>query len=373
LNQREVLEQNFDALADVANPNAIELQDIGSAADRALVNSANVKKAAIRREFQKADEAGQMMDPVDMTPIIAALTDAERFPGVAPLVQAIRREAERFGALTQDADGNVTGARIPIRDAEAIRQFVNDDRTIDWSSTKEAAIGRMIKDAIDDSTEAAGGDIYRKARGMRRKFAQEFENTALTRDLLAKKGKTDERKIAIENVYDRVIVRSSVEEMNKLRATLLKSGEDGKQAWANLKAKAIDEIKNAGLTRAINENDQRAFSPAALNKAIQRFDQSGKLEALFGKRQAGIIRDLGDIANDIMLAPPGSVNFSNTASALRVALDSVATFAFTGIPAPAVTALREGAKYVRDAKTRARITEALRDPGITKQQPSGKF
>ena len=370
LNQREVLEQNFDALADVANPNTIELPDIGAAVDRALVNRANARKAQIRREFQKADEAGEMMQPVDMTPIIAALNDAERFPGTAPLVQSIRREAERFGAIAADESGELVGAKIPIRDAESIRQFVNDKRTIDWSNPKEAAIGRIIKSAIDESTEAAGGDIYRNARKMRREFAQEFENTSLTRDLLGTKRGTDDRKIALEKVYDRVIVRSSVEEMNKLRATLIKSGGDGKQAWANLKSRAMDDLKEAGLTRSIDSNDNRTFSPAALNKAIQRLDQTGKLEALYGKKQAQIVRDLGDIANDIFLAPPGSVNTSNTASALRLVLDSIATASVTGIPAPAMTAIKEATKYVRDAKTRQRIRETLRTPP---NQKTGKF
>jgi hypothetical protein len=41
-------------------------------------------------------------------------------------------------------------------------------------------------------------------------------------------------------------------------------------------------------------------------------------------------------------------------------LDSIATGAATGIPAPAITALREASRYVRDRKTRARIEAALR-------------
>jgi hypothetical protein len=90
-------------------------------------------------------------------------------------------------------------------------------------------------------------------------------------------------------------------------------------------------------------------------------DEQGKLEALYGKKQAQQIRDLGELSTVIYTAPPGAINTSNTASALQVALDSAATFGMTGIPAPAVTVLKESAKYIKDRKVKARINESLRN------------
>lgn len=368
MNQGEVLQQNFDALVDVASPQFLDKQAIGGAVDSALVNRANVAMRKINEAYTKARESGQMDEQISTAPIADALNDAWRFEGVAPAVKAARNEALRVGALAADEDGVITGSRMSINDAETFRQFVND--STDWTNKQQARISRRIIDGIDASMEGATGQLYKDARKLRRAYAEEFENQSLTRKLLNTKRGTDERQVAIEDIYDRVIVRSSVEEMNKLRGSLLKAGPEGKQAWANLKAKAIDDIKESGLTQARDERGNQIISPAALNKAIQRLDQSGKLEALYGKKQAQTIRDLGDIATDISTAPPGAVNFSNTASALRVAMDSFGTFAFTGIPAPAVTALKEATKYVRDAKTRARIREALRDPATTK---TGKF
>lgn len=373
-NQREVLEQNFDALVDVANPQFLETPEVGKAVDRAITNRANVAMRKISDAYRQADEAGELAQPVDMTPIIAALDDAERFPGSAPLVQSIRREAQRFGALVDDGDGGLVAGRIPIRDAEAVRQFINDKRTIDWTNPKEAAIGRIIKDGIDQATEAAGGDLYRQARAMRRAYAEEFENTALTKKLLGTKRGTDERQIAVEDIYDRVIVKSSVEEMNKLRATLLRAGDEGKQAWANLKAKAIDDIKEKSMSASqLDERGNPTMSPDKLNRAIAALDKDGKLEALYGKRQAQTIRDLGDIANVIFTAPPGAINTSNTASALKTALDAFGTFAFTGVPVPAVRAINEAAKYAKDRKLRARIQDALRPPENPQTTSTGKF
>lgn len=370
MNHNEVLQQNFDALVDLANPQYLDKQAIGGAVDRALVNRANVVMRRVSEAYRAADEAGELEMPVQMKGLAGKLQEVEDFrPFLETEMNAIERQAVRMGALVPDADGALQPGQITLRQSETLRQFIND--SIDWTDKRQARVGRILKDGIDESTEGAGGQAYARARALYRQQVAELENAALTRKLLNTKRNSDERNIAIEDVYDRVIVRSSVEEMNKLRGSLIKAGPEGKQAWANLKAKAIDDIKEQGLMQATDERGNRVLSPAGLNKAIERLDQSGKLEALYGKKQAQVIRDLGEISRDVMSAPPGAVNFSNTASALRVALDSVLTFGITGIPAPAATALKEAAKYMRDRQTRNRVREALSQP--PNQQQSGRF
>lgn len=361
-NQAEVLQQNFDAMVDVANPEYLDPQSMGKAVDRALVNKTNQAKRQISAAYRAADEAGELSEPVPMDGLGAAINDVEQFrPFVEKELAAIERQAIRMGALVADADGQLTPGRIALRDSETLRQYIND--AIDWTDKRQALVGRRLKDGIDAATENSGGDLYREARGLRRRYAQEFENSSLAKKLLTTKRGTDERNIAVEDVFDKVIVKSSLEEMNKLRGTLLKAGPDGKRAWANLKAKGIDQIKEASLSASqTDERGNPILSPDRLNREIAKLDQDGKLESLYGKKQAQTIRDLGELANVIYTAPPGAINTSNTASALRVALDSFATFMFTGVPAPAATALREAAKYAKDRKTRIRIEEALRTP-----------
>lgn len=372
-NQRETLEQNFDALVDIANPQFLEAPEVGKAVDRAITNRANVAMRKISEAYRQADEAGELAAPVDLAPLGQALNDIDRFrPFAETELNAIERQAVRMGALVPDQDGVMTPGTIAVRDAETLRQYIND--AIDWTDKRKALVGRRLKEGIDQATENAGGDLYRKARAMRRAYAEEFENQALTKKLLGTKRGTDERQIAVEDIYDRVIVKSSVEEMNKLRATLLRAGDDGKQAWANLKAKAIDDIKEKSLSASqLDERGNPTMSPDKLNRAIAALDRDGKLEALYGKRQAQIIRDLGDIANVIFTAPPGAINTSNTASALKTALDAFGTFAFTGVPVPAVRAINEAAKYAKDRKLRARIQDALRPPENPQTTSTGKF
>lgn len=373
MNQNEVLQQNFDALVDLSNPQFLDNRAMGGAVDRALINRANTVIKRASDAYKAADEAGELEAPVQMDGLAQALRNVDdmRYSStdMDSVLTAIERVSQRTGALATDADGVLQPGRITLRQAETLRQYVND--AIDWTDKRQARVGRQIKEGIDQATEGAGGEAYAKARRAFRDKVTELENAAITRKLLNTKRNSDERNIALEDVYDAVIVRSSVDEMNKLRGSLLKAGEDGKQAWANLKAKAIEEIKESGLSQQTDERGNRIMTAASLNKAIQRFDQDGKLDALYGKKQAQIIRDLGDIARDIYTAPPGAVNFSNTASALRVALDSMATFGVTGIPAPAATALKEATKYMRDRQTRNRVREALESTPV--KQPTGAF
>lgn len=102
------------------------------------------------------------------------------------------------------------------------------------------------------------------------------------------------------------------------------------------------------------------LSPDKLVRVVRRLDEDGKLVSLYGNRQAQQLRDLAELSTVIYTAPPGSINTSNTASALQVALDTTVTFGLTGVPAPVATALREASKYVKDRKVKARIEQALK-------------
>ena len=353
---------NFDALIDRMEPLAVDARQIGQAVDRALINRVEVERRRIRNAYDRAEQAGQMSAPVQLTPFAAQLGEFSSLEGLVPMVGAVRKEAVRLGAIAPDESGALQVQPIPIRTAETLRQFVNQNT--DWTDRREALIGRRINESIDAATESAGGDLYRAARRLRAQFADEFQNVGLTANLLATKRGTTERTIAFGDVFDKVVLNAPIDELNKVRSTLLRSGNDGKQAWSDMKAAGIRYIRDraTGEDRGAvgrDEFNNPLISPSALNKAIRELDQDGKLQSLYGKKQAQILRDLAELSIDIYTAPPGAVNFSNTASALQVALDSLGTWAVTGVPGPAATGLKEAAKYVKNRKTRARINAAL--------------
>jgi hypothetical protein len=353
--------RNFDALIDLPQPVARESGDIGRVVTDAVANKAEVKRREIRAAYAEAERRGQMREPVDMAPLATGLNNMSSMEGVVPMISAARREAVRLGALTPDAQGNLQPGRMTVKDAETLRQFVN--KATDWGDERESRFARQINALIDQSTEGKGGELYKNARRLRREFADEFENVGLTARLIGTKRGTTERQIALEDVFDKVIVLSPVEEMNKVRTTLLKAGPAGQQAWSDLKAAGIDYIKS----RAFSPSQQDAagnplLSPDRLQRAVASMDRSGKLEALYGKKQAQVLRDLGELSTVIYTAPPGAINTSNTASALRVALDSLVIFGATGIPAPVITSLQQASKYMKNREIRKRVEEALSQP-----------
>jgi hypothetical protein len=357
-NQTATMIQNFDAMVDRLEPILVEPRDIGKAVDRALINKAEVARRKVREAYEKAREEGAMLEPVTLNDLATAASDIQRFEGVASNVAPIRKEAIRIGILTEDQSGNLIPVAKSLDDVELFRQFVNE--ATDWTDKRQALMAKKITAAIDVGTEGKGGEAYKTARKLRQDFANEFENVGLTSRLLSTKRGTSERTIAFDDVFDKIVINASLEEMNKVRKTLLTAGPEGKRAWNELKAAAIRYIKDKSLSTA--QRDERGnplLSPDKLNSTIKSLDTEGKLDSLFGKKQAQQIRDLGQLSIDIYTAPPGAVNFSNTASALRVALDTVLTFGVTGVPAPAATALREASKYVKNRETRARIVKAL--------------
>lgn len=351
--------RNFDALIDMQNPVSADPRAMGMGVDRALVNRVEVQRRKVREAYDKARAEGAMQAPVEMAPLAAQLTELQPLEGLVGTIPAVRREAVRLGVLAQDENGNLLPQTASLENSELLRQFVNANT--DWTDRREALIGRRINSAIDSATEGAGGEAYRAARRQRQLFAEEFENVGLTAKLLGTKRGTNERQVAFGDVFDKVILSSPVEEMNKLRSTLLRAGPEGQQAWSDLKAGGIRFIKDASLSPSQRDaSGNPLLSPAKLHSTVRSLDQDGKLKALYGKRQAQVLRDLAELSSDIYTAPPGAINTSNTASALQVALDSLVTFGFTGVPAPMATTLREATKYVKNRKTKARIEAALR-------------
>lgn len=368
-NQTANLIQNFDALVDRLEPVATSRRDIGAAVDQALVNKVEVQRRKIREAYKAAEDSGDMQEPVELGALPRAFAEVEDLAASSPettsLLSSIRNRAIKQGDVLSDDAGNLSPATVPIGQSESLRKFIN--AATDWQDPRSAALAKKIIGSIDESTEGRGGESYRAARKLRAEFANEFENVGLTSKLIGTKRGTNERQIALEDVFDKVIVSSKVDEMNKLRSTLLKAGPEGRQAWNDLKAAGIERIKNASLSASARDSQGNPIlSPDALARAVRQLDETGKLVSLYGKKQAQIMRDLADIASVIYTAPPGAINTSNTASALQVALDSLGTFAVTGIPAPAATALKEASKYIKDRKAKARINESLK--GVQPQE-----
>lgn len=364
--QNQVTLNNFDWLANRGERKNVDLIPIGKSVDQALVNKYNVVKRRVKAAYDAADEAGELEAPVALNSVPKAMDDAWRYEGVTGgLVKSISDEGQRLGVLAASENGFVP-AQTTARNAETFLQYIND--ATDWTDGRQARIARSIKDAIDADTATISGDLYRKARGMRVAQAREFENTAITAKLLSTKGKTSERQIALEDVFDRVMLKSSVEERNKLRRTLLNAGPEGKQAWTDLKGKLADDIIKRSLSDTKDSQGNPIVLPSQLSRNIRALSEDGTLESVYGKRTAQTFTDLAEIVSDMKTVPPNLVNSSGTANAVAMAVSEMAlTGLLTGVPAPYLTAIKEGTKYVKNKKTATRIRQLIEQPEGYKQ------
>lgn len=364
-NQAAVLEKNFQTLVDRIDPATTEIRELGKNVDTALKNKMGIANRAISKAYEKARQQGEMEAPVKHEPLIPVIEDLERFKGVASNVSPIRNEAIRLGAIADDGAGGIVPGTITLDQSELLRQYVN--QATDWTDKRQSMVAKRVNESIDAAMDGLGGESYKAARKLKTDYMREFENVGLTKKLTTTKRGTDERRVAYADVFETIIIDSPVEEMNKLRRTLITAGPDGKQSWNDLKAKGIEYIKEKSSSKS--STDQRGnatLSVDKLNSVISKMDADGKLESLYGKKQAQTLRDLAEMSKVIYTAPPGAINTSGTASAIITALDTVGTFGVTGIPVPAVAVLRQSAKYIKNREVRNRINESL---NYTKQTP----
>lgn len=354
--QNRAVRQSFDSWIDETGAQAPDNRAAGIAVDKALTAKAARDKAEIRVAYKEAEKAGEMQAPVSTKDVVDALNDSRSAESTAPVLTAARKELIRLGGAEEAADGTLIAKDMSLGATEQLRKFVNKVTGNDPTNIKFAG---DLKRAIDASTEGAGGELYAKARGLRAKYADQYENRAVVADLLSNKRGMADRRVALEDVADRILFRSSLDDMRFARKVLQTGGEEGQQAWREIQGSALRYIRDEatkGVARDAAGNE--IISASSLDRAIKRLDNEGKLDYLFGKQGAEKLRAVNDLAKVMFTTPPGAVNTSNTASVLLAALD-MAMSSSAGMPLPVMSGLRLLVKNVKDRKLRARIQDAL--------------
>ncbi len=250
------------------------------------------------------------------------------------------------------------GVGLTLAQTEQLRKLINKSAGNDPTNIKFAG---DIKRVIDDSTDGLGGDAYKKARAARAKYSKDYEDITLIKQILNAKRGSNERAIAMEDVLRKSIFQpsTSLDSIRQLRKLLQTEGADGKQAWKELQGGTLRHIRDEALKSVATDSaGNRVVSPSQLDRVINQLDKSGKLDFIFGKKGASKLRLLNEVAQDILTAPPGVINTSNTATVLAGLVD-VAISGTAGIPAPIMSSFRLATKSIKDAKLRARVKQAL--------------
>lgn len=361
--QQQKMQQNLDVFIDMTGAESTDLRSVGVKVNDALRMQVAAAKAKERVLYKAAEKAGEMEAPVSTAPLIAFLKENDSFN--APELSGatlglIERELVRLGGATRGPDGLVPG-QLALKDMELVRRGVNAAIKAKQDNNTNMMTGVKAKEVIDAMTDGVGGELYKKARAARAQRARDFENVALVSNLLGTKRGSSDRAIALEDVVRKSIIEpaTSLDQTRHLGGLLKKSGQ-GQQAWKELQGATLAYIRDEaykGVTRDAAGN--QVISPANLNRVITNLDKTGKLDYLYGKKGAEQLRTLNEVAQDVFTAPPGSVNTSNTASALMMSLDTLATFGTTGLPVPALKVLTEARKAMKSREIRKKVDEAL--------------
>ena len=315
LEGNEAILQNFDEYIDKdIGKKVYGLEATGREVDKALVNIANKAKSEYRSAYDKAREAGETRELIDVNPIKEYVGGLEAESLTADVIRTVKMKLE---SLAKDG-------KLSINDLEELRKMTGD---ISQKDKTNMLYGSRIKKVIDDTLENQGGDLYKEARALRSKYARDFENLSYVDKLLKNKRGTDDRAVALEDVFSHSILRGSKQDVQNIALTLKKGGEEGQQAWKELQGQTIQHIKDLVTSNADkNANGTPVVSPAKFNSIVRTLDQDGKLDYIFGKTGAEEIRNLLEVTMMVNSPLKNAVNTSNTASAMIRGLDAIAKF-----------------------------------------------
>ena len=336
--QQEAIGRQFQRLTEatgstVADVDPIYLRDVGKIVDAPLM--AEYKKSIdnYRSKYNAADNAGETLQEVPYQSLVDYInqqTPTTR-TSLAPILQDTLEQLKIN-------DPNETG-NISIRALEDVYQNIGKKAQ---PGTPNSTYGKDLKGLIDQTTEGAGGDLYKEARAARRQFAKEFEDVAAVAKLVGSKG--EDRMVRLSNVFDNVVLGSSKEDVQHITSLLKRAGPEGQQAINELKGQTVQWLKG----QATGVNGITKFDN--FRKAVDKLEREDKLTELFGKAGREQILDLRDTVKDAMVKQPGAVNYSNTASALMRGLENIAL----RVPgAKTVAELRQDYKTKKQAKEAA--------------------
>ena len=336
--QQEAIGRQFQKLTEatgstVADVDPIYLRDVGKIVDAPLMAEYKKSIANYRSKYNAADNAGETLQEVpyqSLKDYINQQTPTTR-TSLAPILQDTLEQLKIN-------DPNNTG-NISIRALEDVYQNIGKKAQ---PGTPNSTYGKDLKNLIDQTTEGAGGDLYREARTARRQFAKEFEDVASVAKLVGSKG--EDRLVRLSDIFDNVVLGSSKEDVQHITSLLKRAGPEGQQAINELKGQTVQWLKG----QATGVNGITKFD--SFRKAVDKLEKEDKLTELFGKDGREQILDLRDTVKDAMVKQPGAVNYSNTASALMRGLENIAL----RVPgAKTVAELRQDYRTKKQAKEAA--------------------
>lgn len=352
--QNAQMARALDDFTDQTGAQASGLRAAGKAVVDAAGSKKTVKKQEINAAYNKAKEAGDMAEQVDVSPIAKFVEDNRSAMKNAPILDAIESEVNRLSGGT---------GKMSVNDLEELRKMTG---RLAQPGTPNAVYGKDAIRMIDQSTDGKGGPLYQQARRLNENFRNEFTDRDVVDKLLRNNPGTKDRAVAYEDVMKHTLLNGSLDDTRHVfrvleaypKGTAPEVVEAGQQAARELRGALINHLKETVFSNAGADTAGNAVGSAAkFQRLVRELDKDGKLEAILGKQGAQKVRDAQELATDLYTSPTGTVNSSNNATAIVKALDRISGLPYVGGIA------KYAAKHVESRELSKKVDAALNPPG----------
>jgi hypothetical protein len=336
LNEFERMTEEVGGTIDRSTPRAV-----GTVVDKALVKQYQDKLKKVNEAYDAARNSGETKQVVDTSKLEQWLTDNAPEAISVPQIQSI---GARLDALKKATDN-----QISIDDLENIYKVAGN---LAEGNPSAARFMGQVKGVINDMTEGAGGDLYRAARTERKQLAKQFEDVQRVDQLLSTKAGKADRKVALDDVYNHIVLDGSLEEMRTV-TSLLKKTEQGQQAYKELQGYTLQRMKDLLLKQGDETDNIRLNN---FNNFVTQLDREDKLAYMFGKTGRDTLLDLKKAISDVMVKEPGAVNYPNTAGAVLRGLE-----ALQKLPVK-IPGAQTAVEFARERQYKKQLQESLQQP-----------
>ena len=319
---------------DRSNPRAL-----GTLVDKTMVNLYTKKFDDYKAKYAKADNAGETLEQVPYQNLLDYI--GTKSPTRREKLDPILNDVAELLAMN---DPQKTGT-ISIRNLDDIYQVIG--------TAKDSPSARPLKDLIDQISAGAGGKLYQEARQARTQLAKDFEDVYRVDKLLGTKAGYKDRQVALDDVYKHIVIDGSLEEMKTVTNLLKKGGKEGQQAYKELTAFTLQQMKDLLLKKGNDTDDIRLNN---FNNFVTQLDREDKLSYMFGKPGRDKLLDLKQSISDVMVKEPGAVNYPNTAGAVLRGLE-----ALQNLPVK-IPGTQTAAEFARGLQYKKQLQESLKQP-----------
>jgi hypothetical protein len=342
LNQFERMTEEVGGTIDRSTPRAL-----GTFVDKTLSNIYTNKFKDYKAKYKLADDSGETLEQVPYQSLLDYIgtKSTTRREKLDPILNDV---AELLGMNDPQKTGTIS-----IRNLEDIYQVVG--------TAKDSPSARPLKDLITKIGDGAGGKLYQDARQARTQLAKEFEDVYRVDKLLGTKAGYKDRQVALDDVYNHIIVDGPLEEMRTV-TSLLKKTPEGQKAYQELQGYTLQRMKDLLLKKG---DESEAVRLNNFNNFVTQLDREDKLSYMFGKTGRNKLLDLKQSISDVMVKEPGAVNYPNTAGAVLRGLE-----ALQNLPIK-IPGTQTAAEFARGRQYKKQLEESLKQPNqLAPKQPN---